>query len=92
MKESIRSLKKQIKFLERSLEFERRGNETAVEGLRNSIRGERVVNERLTREKFELERRIRRGEDQRRAVLLILERDTEPTGVVNNTAQVMRAL
>jgi len=68
--ETIRDLKARIRRLEQALKSE----QSVVESQRNSIRGERVVQERLTKDKLELETRLHRSEDQRRAVLLILER------------------
>jgi hypothetical protein len=70
--ETIRDLKARIRRLEQALKSE----QSVVESQRNSIRGERVVQERLTKDKLELETRLHRSEDQRRAVLLILERES----------------
>lgn len=86
MPETIKSLKRQLKWAQLQLSEADRQSRSRDDDQRNTIKHEREINARLTIERFELERKIRRCEDQHRAVLLVLENPAEQAPPVNTVA------
>lgn len=93
MNQEIKQLRRQVRELQTQRENERLQADAQDVEQRATIRHERQINERLTREVAQLERKLRRCEDQRRAILLVLESPAEsPIMNTSNTVMMERRL